>query len=110
MSIDIAGDGPRIVATGDGSQITLTVTTGGGGGGGGGGGDLPAGGAAGSLLQRVGVSSAGWMARNTANGYAGVESGGSIPENIVPGTIARDTEVTSAIDTALAQPIDGGTF
>ena len=33
MSIDITGDGPRIVATGDGSQITLTVTTGGGGGG-----------------------------------------------------------------------------
>jgi hypothetical protein len=33
VSIDITGDGPRIVATGDGSQITLTVTTGGGGGG-----------------------------------------------------------------------------
>jgi hypothetical protein len=85
---------------------TITVS----GGGGGGSAELPAGGVAGSLLQRVGTTGAGWMARNTASGYAGVEVGGSIPENIVPGTIARDTEVTAAISAAFEQPIDGGTF
>ena len=97
MTVTIEGQTPGITVDGEGAVVNVTVTTGAGAGGGT---TMPSG-TAGQVPQVQSGSTYELVTPNTPEGLVRLNESGTIPDVLIPSTIARDSEVTAAIEAAL---------